>query len=344
MDRAVHRASTLRARRMRFTASDVRLLRGAARNGSAPDPSHAPCHRAERWRPVARLRGAASLGRINRVGVNIDQLTTPIGEIAVVVDDEGRLRAVVFAQNNPRQAHWLAADLVAKKNPAGREELARYFAGDLAALGEITVRTDGTAFQELVWRALRAIPAGETRTYAELAASIGRPDAARAVGHANGKNPLNIVVPCHRLIGSNGKLVAYGGGLARKEYGSSTRLPGRATAGGAGDAPTPFTVMIATSDPAPNETIAGPGRSMGAVCGCPRPASITASSWITFAHVAALKQVWPLKVLGDDRLRSSTPITTPSMPLGIVVRRNRSSRGAGRRSAARSGCATDRRH
>lgn len=150
--------------------------------------------------------------------MNVDRLETPIGDLFVIASGRD-LRAVVFAKENPRQQHWLARELVPKANPGGiTKKLARYFAGEVHALGEIAVRTEGTAFQEKVWRALRDIPAGETWTYAELAAYIGRPDAVRAVGHANGQNPLNIVVPCHRLIGSNGKLVAYGGGLARKEW------------------------------------------------------------------------------------------------------------------------------
>ena len=93
-----------------------------------------------------------------------------------------------------------------------------YLAGDLRTLDEIKVNPGGTEFQQTVWSALREIPAGTTRTYGQLAAVIGRPSAPRAVGLANGQNPLSIVIPCHRLIGSNGALTGYGGGLDRKRW------------------------------------------------------------------------------------------------------------------------------
>jgi methylated-DNA-[protein]-cysteine S-methyltransferase len=96
--------------------------------------------------------------------------------------------------------------------------LRRYFAGDFAALGEIAWHAPGTDFQRAVWTALTAIPAGETRSYAALAAAIDKASAVRAVGHANGANPVSVVVPCHRLIGSNGSLTGYGGGIARKRW------------------------------------------------------------------------------------------------------------------------------
>jgi len=94
--------------------------------------------------------------------------------------------------------------------------LRAYFAGDLAALDDLAVDPGGTAFQRSVWSALRRIPAGETRSYGDLAAQIGNPQAPRAVGAANGRNPIAIVVPCHRVIGADGSLVGYGGGLERK--------------------------------------------------------------------------------------------------------------------------------
>ena len=93
-----------------------------------------------------------------------------------------------------------------------------YLAGDLHALDEIKVNPGGTEFQQTVWSALREIPAGTTQTYGQLAASIGRPSAPRAVGLANGQNPVSIVIPCHRLIGSNGALTGYAGGLDRKRW------------------------------------------------------------------------------------------------------------------------------
>jgi methylated-DNA-[protein]-cysteine S-methyltransferase len=82
----------------------------------------------------------------------------------------------------------------------------------------LTVTTGGTDFQRTVWKALRAIPAGETRTYGQLAAAIGSPRAVRAAGLANGQNPVAVIVPCHRVIGANGTLTGYAGGLARKRW------------------------------------------------------------------------------------------------------------------------------
>lgn len=96
--------------------------------------------------------------------------------------------------------------------------LQRYFAGDLGALDSIAVDTGGTDFQRLVWATLRRIPAGATWSYARLAKEIGRPSATRAVAAANGANPVSIVIPCHRVIGSDGSLTGYGGGLDRKRW------------------------------------------------------------------------------------------------------------------------------
>ncbi len=96
------------------------------------------------------------------------------------------------------------------------QALRRYFEGDLEALESVSVDTAGTPFQERAWSRLRKIPAGRTVSYAELARSIGRPSAVRAVGGANGRNPVSIVIPCHRVIASDGTLGGYGGGLPRK--------------------------------------------------------------------------------------------------------------------------------
>lgn len=96
--------------------------------------------------------------------------------------------------------------------------LAAYFDGELEALRALPLDPGGTPFQQRVWSALREIPPGRTLSYGALAARIGRPTAVRAVGHANGQNPISIAVPCHRLIGSGGALTGYGGGLARKRW------------------------------------------------------------------------------------------------------------------------------
>jgi len=99
-----------------------------------------------------------------------------------------------------------------------RAALSAYFKGDLEALKAIEWRIAGTAFQQKVWNALPEIPAGKTMTYGALAMRLGSPNAMRAVGHANGSNPISVVIPCHRLIGANGALVKYGSGLARKRW------------------------------------------------------------------------------------------------------------------------------
>ena len=93
-----------------------------------------------------------------------------------------------------------------------------YFDGDLDALDAIEVNGGGTDFQRRAWDALRAIPPGETRSYGQMAAVLGRPNAARAIGMANALNPISLVVPCHRLVGANGALTGYGGGLERKRW------------------------------------------------------------------------------------------------------------------------------
>ena len=100
---------------------------------------------------------------------------------------------------------------------AAVEQLAAYFAGNRESF-DLDLAPIGTAFQLAVWEALRTIPYGETRSYGELAAQIGRPGASRAVGAANGNNPLSIVVPCHRVIGADGSLTGFGGGLPRKQW------------------------------------------------------------------------------------------------------------------------------
>ena len=93
-----------------------------------------------------------------------------------------------------------------------------YFAGDLHALDAVPVRISGTPFETAVWQTLRRIPVGETWSYAQLATALDRPKAVRAVGRANGRNPVALVVPCHRVIGADGRLVGYGGGLERKAW------------------------------------------------------------------------------------------------------------------------------
>jgi methylated-DNA-[protein]-cysteine S-methyltransferase len=155
-----------------------------------------------------------------------DQLTTPIGILSLVTDAAGDLRVALFTGDEEplrRQLRLQYGDrgyaLSRAQRPLGvTAEVARYFAGDLEAIDRIRVATGGTAFQREVWQALRKIPCGSTTSYSELARSIGRPAAVRAVGLANGANPVAVVVPCHRVIGANGSLTGYGGGIDRKRW------------------------------------------------------------------------------------------------------------------------------
>jgi methylated-DNA-[protein]-cysteine S-methyltransferase len=155
-----------------------------------------------------------------------DQFETPLGEMIIVVDGDGRLRVVDWTDHTERMLDLLRRQygkngftLEVGDNPGGlKDAMKRYFMGDLAAIGGLPTQTRGTAFQREVWRALLDIPCGTTISYGELAKRIGRPSAVRAVGLANGANPIGVVVPCHRVIGSNGLLTGYGGGLERKRW------------------------------------------------------------------------------------------------------------------------------
>ena len=154
----------------------------------------------------------------------LDRLPTPIGTALLVTDDEGVLRALDWEDYEPRMMRLLqfkqgAVALNNARAPADvRAALTDYFDGDLTSLKTIRWCVAGTPFQRKVWTALPKIPPGATMTYGALAARLGFPKAMRAVGHANGANPISVVVPCHRLIGANGSLVKYGGGLARKRW------------------------------------------------------------------------------------------------------------------------------
>ena len=154
----------------------------------------------------------------------IDRLDTPIGVALLATDEEGYLRAFDWSDYEPRQLKLIArynGDVAMREGAAPsktREALTAYFDGELDALARIPWRTCGTAFQLSCWRALCDIPVGRTASYGEQAARIGRPRAVRAVGLANGSNPIGLVVPCHRVIGANGTLTGYGGGLHRKRW------------------------------------------------------------------------------------------------------------------------------
>jgi methylated-DNA-[protein]-cysteine S-methyltransferase len=153
----------------------------------------------------------------------VDRLHTPIGEMVIVVDGDGHLRATDWTEHEHRMWRLLGRQNGDLTSRAGRapdisKVIARYFDGDLAAIDEIPVRFGGTPFQRDVWNALRRIPTGSTVSYGKLAMTIGRPAAVRAVGAANGANPIGVVVPCHRVIGADGSLTGYGGGIERKVW------------------------------------------------------------------------------------------------------------------------------
>lgn len=151
------------------------------------------------------------------------QMRSPVGRLTIAAR-EGRLVALCFEGLWERRQRALGRKLgdvrfVASRDPAGAvTRLRDYFDGDLGALDGLAVETLGTPFQEAVWAQLRRIAPGHTRSYAELAAAIGAPAAVRAVGAANGANPVGIVVPCHRVIGSDGSLTGFAGGLAAKRW------------------------------------------------------------------------------------------------------------------------------
>ena len=157
--------------------------------------------------------------------VRTTTVDTPSGpvRIAVLVDEGGeRIVALAFDDHFERvsarvRSRFAGIEWVEGETGAA-EAVRRYLAGDLAAIGPVEVDAAGTPFQEQVWAALRTIPAGETRTYGQLAAAIGAPAAVRAVGTANGANPVWLVVPCHRVVRSDGSVGGYGGGSHRKQW------------------------------------------------------------------------------------------------------------------------------
>ena len=153
----------------------------------------------------------------------IDRIKSPVGDV-LIVSDGRRLRALDFWDYEERmhrllRLHYREYSLRPASNPAGLSTLVdRYMQGDLGVIDAIPVQTGGTPFQRAVWAALRTIAPATTLSYGALAARIGRPSAVRAVGLANGANPVGIVVPCHRVIGKDGSLTGYGGGIARKRW------------------------------------------------------------------------------------------------------------------------------
>lgn len=156
----------------------------------------------------------------------LERMATPLGEMLIATDEQGRLRIIDWRDHEENmhrlmRRHYPGMRIALRETSpesAAARAMRAYFDGDFAAVDALELATGGTAFQREVWAALRTIPAGRTLSYLELAKRIGRPKAVRAVGMANGANPISIVVPCHRVIGSTASLVGYGGGLHRKRW------------------------------------------------------------------------------------------------------------------------------
>jgi methylated-DNA-[protein]-cysteine S-methyltransferase len=140
---------------------------------------------------------------------------SPLGDLLLTAGEDGVLRGLLMVEGRtpaaPRTG-WTRDDAAFD---APRRQLGEYFAGERKTF-DLDIALAGTPFQQRVWSALREIPYGETRSYGEQAKRIGAPEAVRAVGHANGQNPVAIIVPCHRVIGANGSLTGFGGGLENK--------------------------------------------------------------------------------------------------------------------------------
>ncbi|RKR75991.1 methylated-DNA--[protein]-cysteine S-methyltransferase [Frondihabitans australicus] len=149
-------------------------------------------------------------------------IDSPLGELTLVADDAGALRALYMVEHRHAPdvstfGERLAGDDADEVFGEVTRQLGEYFAGERTTF-DLPTAPAGTPFQLAVWEQLRAIPYGETRTYGELAVALGNPKAVRAVGLANGRNPLSIIVPCHRVIGASGAMTGFGGGIERKEW------------------------------------------------------------------------------------------------------------------------------
>jgi methylated-DNA-[protein]-cysteine S-methyltransferase len=156
--------------------------------------------------------------------LRLDRMATPIGDALIVTDEFGCLRAFDWDDRRARMLRLLRLHYRSLTPDPGvapahiQRALRNYFDGAVGSLGALEWRTAGTPFQRTVWTALTTIQPGQTLGYGALAARLGVPNAARAVGLANGSNPISVVVPCHRVIGADGCLTGYGGGIERKRW------------------------------------------------------------------------------------------------------------------------------
>ena len=165
--------------------------------------------------------------RLGRGEMDLYRFRTPIGEMTAALDGSGALKELSF------RGRETVAGAPVRETRAGAEverQLVEYFAGRRTEFA-LALDPDGTPFQKEVWKALLGIPYGQRRSYSEIARRVGKPDAVRAVGAANGANPIAIVIPCHRVVGKDGSLTGYGGGLPVKRYlldleSGQPRLPG----------------------------------------------------------------------------------------------------------------------
>lgn len=156
--------------------------------------------------------------------LTIERYPSPIDGLWLAVDETGVLRLLHFDRpeedflRTVRRSYPKAQVVKGRAPPPVRDNLDAYFKGDLPALERIPIQAVGSDFQHSVWNELKAIPVGETRSYGAMARKIGQPSASRAVGLANGSNPIAVVVPCHRVIGADGSLTGFGGGIPRKRW------------------------------------------------------------------------------------------------------------------------------
>jgi methylated-DNA-[protein]-cysteine S-methyltransferase len=144
------------------------------------------------------------------------ELESPIGQL-LIVGDEASLRGLYMLDHRHQSPVAEGCERNDRALGAVRQQLSAYFAGKLRKF-EVSLAVEGSAFQKQVWQALLDIPFGETESYGQLARRIGNEKASRAVGLANGRNPISIIVPCHRVIGADGSLTGYGGGMERKKW------------------------------------------------------------------------------------------------------------------------------
>jgi methylated-DNA-[protein]-cysteine S-methyltransferase len=161
---------------------------------------------------------------MNDIHFLTEQFPSPIGTVLLLTDDEQNVRALDWEDYASRmhqllRIHYADVRLEPRTGVSqARRAVEAYFAGDRVAIDTLPVKTGGTPFQRAVWAALRTIPLGETTTYGRMAVALGRPKAMRAVGMANGANPVSLIVPCHRVIGADASLTGYGGGIERKRW------------------------------------------------------------------------------------------------------------------------------